>query len=210
MRLSGNLGAGFSFVETLAVLAVSAILASQVGAAAFKMVQRARVANARTQIESFKAALQLYYIDCGSFPTGSRGLRPFERGLSCFLFLTDGTDRTRKGESRWTLGETSTSIGGAGRFSRTARLRAFRLSCCRSGRTESLEGRRMTWTLFRGNRLFPSKKLSSGFSLLPSKMEISALGFAEQNNPGRASAFSGRRCPATAGRVFILSKKGVL
>ena len=53
MRLSGNLGAGFSFVETLAVLAVSAILASQVGAAAFKMVQRARVANARTQIESF-------------------------------------------------------------------------------------------------------------------------------------------------------------
>lgn len=74
MRLSGNLGAGFSFVETLAVLAVSAILASQVGAAAFKMVQRARVANARTQIESFKAALQSYYIDCGSFPTGEQGL----------------------------------------------------------------------------------------------------------------------------------------
>lgn len=68
----------------------------------------------------------------------------------------------------------------------------------------------MTWTLFRGNRLFPSKKLSRGFSLLPSKMEISALGFAEQNNPGKASAFPGRRCPAAAGRVFILSKKGVL
>lgn len=26
----------------------------------------------------------------------------------------------------------------------------------------------MTWTLFRGNRLFPSRKLSRGFSLLPS------------------------------------------
>ncbi len=71
---SKKLNAGFSFVETLAVLAVSAILASQVGAAAHKMVQKARVANARTQIESFKAALQSYYIDCGSFPTGEQGL----------------------------------------------------------------------------------------------------------------------------------------
>ncbi len=71
---AGKINAGFSFVETLAVLAVSAILASQVGAAAHKMVQKARVANARTQIESFKAALQAYYIDCGSFPTGEQGL----------------------------------------------------------------------------------------------------------------------------------------
>ena len=70
-----KMNAGFSFVETLAVLAVSAILASQVGAAAFRMVQRARVSAACTQIESFKAALQSYYIDCGAFPTGEQGLR---------------------------------------------------------------------------------------------------------------------------------------
>ena len=66
--------AGFSFVETLAVLAVTALLASQAGAAAFNMVQKARVSAARTQIESFKAAIQSYYIDCGAFPTGEQGL----------------------------------------------------------------------------------------------------------------------------------------
>lgn len=71
---SRNKFGGFSFIETLAVLAVTAILASQAGAAVFNMVQKARVSATRTQIESFKAALQSYYIDCGTFPTSEQGL----------------------------------------------------------------------------------------------------------------------------------------
>lgn len=70
----GKKQGGFSFVETLAVLSVTAILASQAGTAAFNMVQKARVSSAKTQIESLKASLQAYYIDCGAFPTGEQGL----------------------------------------------------------------------------------------------------------------------------------------
>ncbi len=66
--------AGFTFVETLAVLVVMALLASQVGVATNSLIQRAKVSSARNQIEMFKVALQSYYIDCGRFPTGEQGL----------------------------------------------------------------------------------------------------------------------------------------
>lgn len=72
---SKKLNAGFSFIETLAVLAVTAVLATQAGAMTFKMIEKARVSSARNQIESFKIALQSYYIDCGSFPTTEQGLK---------------------------------------------------------------------------------------------------------------------------------------
>ena len=67
--------AGFTFVETLAVLAVTAVLASQVTVASHALMQRSRVAGTRTQIESFRVALQSYYVDCGSFPTEEQGLQ---------------------------------------------------------------------------------------------------------------------------------------
>lgn len=66
--------AGFTFIETLAVLAVTAVLAGQVSVAAHAMLQRSRSAGARTQIESLRIALQSYYVDCGSFPTDEQGL----------------------------------------------------------------------------------------------------------------------------------------
>ncbi len=66
--------AGFTFIETLAVLAVTALLASQVGVAAHALIQRAKVSSAKNQIELFKIALQSYYIDCGRFPTQEQGL----------------------------------------------------------------------------------------------------------------------------------------
>jgi general secretion pathway protein G len=69
-----SVSAGFTFVETLAVLAVTAVLAGQVTVAAHAMLQRSRSAGARTQIESLRVALQSYYVDCGSFPTEEQGL----------------------------------------------------------------------------------------------------------------------------------------
>ncbi len=66
---------GFTFVETLAVLAVTALLASQTGTVVSALVQKAKKASAKTQISSFQAALQSYYIDCGSFPTQEQGLK---------------------------------------------------------------------------------------------------------------------------------------
>ena len=66
--------AGFTFVETLAVLAVTAILTSQVGVAAHKMIQKARISATKMQIEELKLSLQSYFADCGAFPTEEQGL----------------------------------------------------------------------------------------------------------------------------------------
>ena len=66
--------AGFTFIETLAVLAVGAILTAGAGAAATKLISYGRTCSAKSQIESFKAALASYYIDCGTYPSDSQGL----------------------------------------------------------------------------------------------------------------------------------------
>jgi len=65
---------GFTFVETLAVLAVGAVLAAGAGISGVKIVEQARNTSAKESISQFKAALQSYYIDCGQFPTTQQGL----------------------------------------------------------------------------------------------------------------------------------------
>ncbi len=65
---------GFSFVEIIASLAIILILSSAVGFSALKYIEKARRTTALTQIDSFKAALQAYYIDCGRYPTEEQGL----------------------------------------------------------------------------------------------------------------------------------------
>lgn len=65
---------GFTFAETLAVLAIMLILAAGVGLAAEKYIQKARVVAARSQIEVYKLALQSYYVDCGMYPSQEQGL----------------------------------------------------------------------------------------------------------------------------------------
>lgn len=65
---------GFTFVETLAVLAVSTVLAAGAGISASKCIEIAKSTAARNQIEQFKVSLQAYYLDCGSFPTEEQGL----------------------------------------------------------------------------------------------------------------------------------------
>lgn len=65
---------GFTFVETLAVIAVTAVLASGTFVSASRLVSMARRTAARTQIEQYRSALQTYFLDCGQFPTGEQGL----------------------------------------------------------------------------------------------------------------------------------------
>lgn len=73
-QLEKRRDSAFTFIETLAVLAVTAILTSQVGIAAHKMIQKARIASAKSQIEQIKLSLQNYFADCGRFPTHEQGL----------------------------------------------------------------------------------------------------------------------------------------
>ena len=64
----------FTFVETLAVLAITAVLTAGCTISIAKLVADAKKTSAKNQIEQYSAALQAYFIDCGRFPTTEQGL----------------------------------------------------------------------------------------------------------------------------------------
>lgn len=65
---------GWTFMETLIVIAIILILSATVGFAAINSLEKSRIAAAKTQIESLATALEAYYIDCGNYPTAEQGL----------------------------------------------------------------------------------------------------------------------------------------
>jgi len=75
-RISESAGEddGFTFVETLIVLAIMAVLSAGIGIPALSHIERAREISARTQIDAFRTALHTYNLDCAQFPTTDQGL----------------------------------------------------------------------------------------------------------------------------------------
>lgn len=65
---------GFTLIEVLVVIVVIAILATFVAPDLFRNVGDAKVASARTQIETFGTALDAYRLDNGSYPSTAQGL----------------------------------------------------------------------------------------------------------------------------------------
>ncbi len=65
---------GWTFVETLIVIGIILILTSAVGFMAFKYIDQAKMATAKSQIETFALALSSYYIDCKQYPDPQQGL----------------------------------------------------------------------------------------------------------------------------------------
>lgn len=65
---------GFTFVETMAVLAIGAVLSAGSIVSASKLISMARKNSARNQISQFSSALQSYFLDCGRFPTTEQGI----------------------------------------------------------------------------------------------------------------------------------------
>jgi len=65
---------GWTFMETLIVIAIVLLLTATVGFMAIGSLEKSRIAAAKTQIESFSTAVEAYYIDCGTFPTTEQGL----------------------------------------------------------------------------------------------------------------------------------------
>lgn len=65
---------GWTFMETLIVIAIILILTATVGFMAVGSLEKARTAAAKTQIESLCTALEAYYIDCGNYPDTDQGL----------------------------------------------------------------------------------------------------------------------------------------
>ena len=64
----------FTLIEVLVVIVVIAILATFVAPSIFRNVGDARVATAKTQIETFGTALDVYRLDNGNYPSTSQGL----------------------------------------------------------------------------------------------------------------------------------------
>lgn len=65
---------GFSLIELLVVLVILGLLAGVVAPQVMKHIGKAKSDSARLQIEDLGAALDLYYLEVGDYPTTGQGL----------------------------------------------------------------------------------------------------------------------------------------
>lgn len=72
MILKRNLG--FSLLELLVVLAIMALLVGVVAPQVMKHLGKAKTDSARLQIEDLGVALDMYYLEIGSYPDTETGL----------------------------------------------------------------------------------------------------------------------------------------
>lgn len=66
--------AGFTLVEMLVVIAIIGLIVGLVGPRVLNYLSESKVKAAKIQIESFSAALDLYYLDNGGYPDANEGL----------------------------------------------------------------------------------------------------------------------------------------
>ncbi len=66
--------AGFTLLEMLVVLAIMGLLAAIVAPQVLKYLGSSRTQTAKVQIQNITAALELYRLDVGRYPTGEEGL----------------------------------------------------------------------------------------------------------------------------------------
>jgi general secretion pathway protein G len=66
--------AGFTLVEMLVVIAIIGLVVGLVGPRVLNYLSESKVKAAKIQIESFSAALDLYYLDNGGYPGTNEGL----------------------------------------------------------------------------------------------------------------------------------------
>jgi general secretion pathway protein G len=66
--------AGFTLVEMLVVIAIIGLVVGLVGPRVLNYLSESKVKAAKIQIESFSAALDLYYLDNGAYPSTNEGL----------------------------------------------------------------------------------------------------------------------------------------
>ena len=67
---------GFTLVELLVVLVILGLLAGLVGPQVMKHVGTSKSRTARLQIEELSAALEIYRLDLGAYPSREQGLAP--------------------------------------------------------------------------------------------------------------------------------------
>lgn len=65
---------GFSYIETVVCILIILLLTVTVGISAMKIIDRAKEAKCKKEIETFVGALDQYYTECGKYPTENQGL----------------------------------------------------------------------------------------------------------------------------------------
>jgi general secretion pathway protein G len=65
---------GYTLVELLVVLAILGLLAAIATPQVIKYLNHARVSTAKTEVEAFSSALDLFKLDVGRYPTTQEGL----------------------------------------------------------------------------------------------------------------------------------------
>jgi general secretion pathway protein G len=73
-RMASRRDAGFTLIELLVVLAILGLLAAIVAPQVLKYLGSSRTQTARVQIQNVVAALELYRLDVGRYPTPQEGL----------------------------------------------------------------------------------------------------------------------------------------
>lgn len=73
---------GFTLIELLVVLVILGLLASVVGPQVIKYVGESKTKTTRIQIEELGAALDLYLLDVGHYPSSEDGLEALVRKTS--------------------------------------------------------------------------------------------------------------------------------
>ncbi|MEI7840409.1 MAG: type II secretion system major pseudopilin GspG [Methylococcaceae bacterium] len=66
---------GFTLLELLVVLGIIAMLAGIVGPQVMKHLGESKTKAAKVQVEDFSAALDMYKLDMGKYPTSDQGLQ---------------------------------------------------------------------------------------------------------------------------------------
>ncbi|HPQ94515.1 MAG: type II secretion system major pseudopilin GspG [Thiothrix sp.] len=66
---------GFSLIELMIVLVILGLIAGIVGPQALKYLGRGKSQSAKVQIENISAALDMYRLEVGNYPTSSEGLK---------------------------------------------------------------------------------------------------------------------------------------
>ena len=66
--------AGFTLIELLVVLVILGLLAGMVGPKVVSYLGRGKTDTAKLQIEQLAAAMDLYLLDVGRYPTGDEGI----------------------------------------------------------------------------------------------------------------------------------------
>jgi len=67
--------AGFTFIELMAVIVILGLLAMIVMPRFFERIDTAKITAAKVQIKNFEAALKLFYLDNGFYPSTEQGLQ---------------------------------------------------------------------------------------------------------------------------------------